>query len=373
MHKTKWMLLAVVVLIVAIGTVAAGIPLCSYSSPRSSLSDLNISFSYQYHQDPYGLTDRNIDEGQLHVDYTRHFDTPDFGYDAAVNNDMNISALSLSSFTMTGQGNLKWYFNPKAPYFALAGGNAKSASNYKTIGLFVKLGIGYGRFTDVTPLAKAMEIDDYLLSHGTISEHLKGIDLQSIAHEIDNIDTYPSIADLLSALREIIESSGVAKPSGLDALDIYEMMQIVQDNSHPRYCGGSISAGLGYEVVNPQDEPRNVLATAAFNYAFTTTPQTQFLVQGTFSGAYAFLQTNQMSFEASFDYTISQILSLSAAYSFFRETYNAVPTDQHDISLNLAFTPISAATITLSLHFVHKPYYLMWSQDISFGIGMKLL
>jgi len=371
--KTTWAAMGVAILLVAIGPVSSAIPLCDYSSPRTSLSDLNISFSYQYHQDPYGLTDRNIDEGQLHIDYTRHFDAPDFGYDAAVTNDMNISALSLSSFAMSGQGNLKWYFNPKAPYFALAGATAKSASTYQTIGLFAKLGIGYGRFTDVTPLAKAMEIDDYLVSHGSITHHLEAIDLQSIAHEIDNIGTYPSIADLLSALREIVESSGVAKPTGLDALDIYEMMQIVQDNSHPRYCGGSISAGLGYEIVNAQGEPRNVLATVTFNYAFTTTPQAQFLVQGTFSGAYDFLQTNQMSVQASYDYMISQILDVSAAYAFSRETYGGEPTDQHDISLKVDFTPISAATVSLELHFVHKPYYLKWSQDVSFQIGMKLL
>jgi hypothetical protein len=371
--KKTWAAMGTVLCLLVFGTVATAIPLCDYSSPRTSLSDLNISFSYQYHQDPYGLTDRNIDEGQLHIDYTRHFDSPNFGYDAAVANDMNISALSVSSFAMSGQGNVKWYFNPEAEYFALAGGTAKSASSYKSLGLFVKLGLGYGRFTDVTPLAKAMEIDDYLLSHGSITRHLEAIDLQSIAHEIDNINTYASVADLLSALREIIESSGVAKPSGLDALDIYEMMQIVQDNSHPRYCGGSFSLGLGYEILNPQNEPRNVLATAAFNYAFTTTPLVQFLVQGTFSGAYDFLQTNQMSLQASYDYMISRIVDIAASYSFSRETYSGTPTDEHDISLNVTFTPISAANITLSMHFVHKPYYLKWSQDISFQIGMKLL
>jgi hypothetical protein len=355
------------------GVVAAAIPLCDYSSPRTDLSDLTVDFAYHYHNDPYGLSERDIDEGQLQIDYTHHFDSPDFGFDAAVKNDMKISTSALSAFLVTAEGDLKRYFTADAPYFGFAGASAKSASSYETIGLFVKLGVGYGRFIDVTPLAKAMKIDAYLLGKGSISDHLEGIDLQAIAHEIDNIDTYDSLSDLLKVLGQIIEGSGFVKEGGLDALDAYEMAQIIEDNRHTRYCGGSVNMWIGYEILDPMKGPHDILATASFNYAFTTTPQAQLLVKGNFSGAYEILRTNQIDVTACYDYVISDRLSLSLVYSFSRETWDGIPTDKHSLAFDILLTPVEGAQVSLGARFGHEPYFLEWSQDITFQIGMKLL
>ncbi len=362
-----------VVLAVVSLAVSAAVPLCNYRAPNSDIDDLGISFSYHYYNDPYGLSERDIDSGQLLLDYSRRHDSPDLGYDIAVKNDMQISTVALSSFLINAQGNFKRYFSPDQPFFGLAGVTAKSASSYKTIGLFAKLGVGYGRFTDVTPLAKAIEIDTYLFKQESITSHMEEIDLQSLAHEIDNADTYKSMDALLSSLQDIIEGSGFVRATGLNTLDMYKIAQIVQDNSHPRYCGGSFSVGLGYELINPMQEKNNLLATASFDYAFTTTPKAQFLVQGNFSGAYDFLRTNQMAIQTSYDYMIANWLAASAAYSFSRETWDGVPTDKHELSLDITFTPVKDASIVLSMHFTHEPYYLKWKQDITFQIGMKLL
>lgn len=365
--------LFLVVLAVVSVAASGAVPLCDYSAPRSDINDLGISFSYHYYNDPYGLSDRDIDSGQLLINYSRRHDSPDFGFDISVKNNMQISTVALSSFLINAQGNLKRYFSPDQPFFGIAGVTAKSASSYKTIGLFAKLGVGYGRFTDVTPLAKAIEIDAYLFKQGSISSHLEEIDLKALAHEIDNLKTYKSINALLGALQDIIEGSGLARPSGLNALDIYEMAQIVQDNSHPRYCGGSASIGLGYEILDPMEETNNLLATASLDYAFATTPKAQFLLRSTFSGAYNFLKTNQIDVQTSYDYMISDLLAASVVYSFSRETWDGVPTDKHELALDLTFTPVKNANIVLSIHLEHEPYFLEWKQEIKFQIGMKLL
>jgi len=362
------------VLLVAVSVAVSGaVPLCGYRAPNSDIDNLGISFSYRYHNDPYGLSERDVDEGQLLIDYSRRHDSPDFGFDVAVKNDMQISTVALSSFLINAQGNIKRYFSPDQPFFGMAGASAKSASSYKTIGLFAKLGIGYGRFTDVTPLAKAIEIDAYLLEQGAIKSHLEESDLEGLAHEIDNIDKYESIDALLKGLQEIIDSSLLLRPSGLNALNIYRMAQIVQDNSHPRYCGGSFSVGLGYELIDPMQESNDLLATASVDYAFTTTPKAQFLLRGNFSGAYDFLRTNQMDITTSYDYIVADWLAASVAYSFSRETWDGVPTDKHALSLDVTFTPVKDANIVLSMHFAHEPYFLEWKQEITFQIGMKLL
>ncbi len=360
-------------LLVLVGIPATTIPLCDYSSPRTDIVDLVIDFTYRYHNDPYKLRDRDIDEGRLLIDFTRHFDSPDFGFNITARTDMKISTVALSSFSIVAEGDLKRYFVAGAPHFGVAGIRARSASAYKTIGLFARLGIGYGRFTDVTPLAKAIKINDYLLEQGSISEYLPRIDLLAIAHEIDNIDTYESLSDLLRVLRQIIEGSGVVRIGGLDALDVYEMARIVEDDRHPRFCGGSVSVGIGYEILDPMKGRNDILATATFNYALITTPQTQLLINGSFSGAYDFLATNQIRITTSFDHIINDRVSISLHHVFSRETWDAIPTDKHDLSIDLVLTPVEGAYVVLGMQFSHRPWFLELSKDITFRIGIDLL
>jgi hypothetical protein len=361
--------LLLVVALVGMGT----IPLCDYQSFNTDISDLDIGFSYHYHNDPYGLSEQDVSEGELHIGYDRLYDSPDFGFDITVINDMNISTLTLSSFLVTGEGNLRRYFTTDAPYFGIAGVSARSASSYETIGLFVKIGIGYGRFTNVTPLAKAIKIDAYLYEKESISAHLDQTVLKSLAYEIDNIDTYDSMLDLLGALQQIIEGPSTSELKQLDALDVYEMARIVEDKDYTRYCGGSMNVGIGYEILDPMGRSNDLLATAAFNYAFTTTPQAQFLIKGIFSGTYDFLRTNQIEITACYDYVISNFVSLSSKYSFSRVTWDGTATDKHNLKFDLILTPVEGANITLGFQFGHEPYFLEWSQDIKFTIGMSLL
>lgn len=366
-------LLLFVVLLLLVGLGGGAIPVCEYRSPLTDLADLGISFSYNYHNDPYGLSDQDRNFGQLNVDYTRLYDSPDIGFTISAQNEMTISVLRLSSYLITAEGNLKRYLAPGASFFGFAGVNGKSDSSYEAIRLAIALGIGYGRFADVTPLAKAMNIDDYLVKHESITKHLDGLDLEAIAFEVDSIDTYDSLADLLAVVQEIIEGTGRAKAGGLDALDIYEMGRIIADDDHPRYCGGDIKLGLGYELVDPFGGPNDLLATAAFNYAFTITPQVQFLAQGTFSGSTEIFQTHQVEVALGYDYVLTDTIDIYASYGFLRETWVGVSTDINTISLEVELTPIETAQVVLGMHFSHEPYFLEWSADISLLMSMDLL
>ncbi len=353
--------------------VGFGMPLCNYHAPVSDLSNLGMSFSYHYYNDPYGLHDQDINAGSFQVHYTRIYDSPDFGYDFAAKNDMTISVLSLSTYNVNADGSVKRYLSPDRDFFGFAGVCGKTASNYETIGISVNLGLGYGRFANVTPLAKAIEIDSYLVARGSLADHLSDIDLQALAHEIDNASTYPTTADLLSALQEIVEGSGLVKEGGLDALDISEMGNIVRDNTHSRYCGGEAKLGLSYEILDPMGGANDLFATASFNYAFTATPRSQFLIQGSITGPLDIVKEHELSAAASYDYLISDFLSFSGSYTFVQEARPGEVDDSHKITINLDFTPIRTARITLEMMFEHEPYYLEWSQEVRLSIGTDLL
>ncbi|MEA3356737.1 MAG: hypothetical protein U9Q23_05345 [Candidatus Bipolaricaulota bacterium] len=361
-----------ILILLAFFVAAGGMSVCDYHSPRTDLTDLGISFSYYYYNDPYDIARRNTDAGQLSVSYTKLFDSPYFGYDLSLNNDMIISVLQVSSFHTIAEGNFKYYFNYERPYFGFAGVKGESDSSYETIGLSANVGIGYGRFTDVTPLVKAMAIDDYLLRKGSTIEGLHQVDLETIAHEIDSIETYDSVAGLLEALQAIIEGTGLTG-GGLDALDVYKMGKIIEGGEHSRYCGGEAKLGLEYELVNPHGEPKGLLATVSLNYAFTTTPKAQFLVRAGVSGSYDIINTHQLDVALGYDYSITDTVSLNSSYSFAREVWGGESSNSHQLSLDFLWTPMESAHVTLSLSARYEPYYLEWEQEASLEMGMDLL
>jgi len=355
-------------------SVQAAIPLCDYQSPLTNLSNLTLNFSYQFHNDPYGLEANDVSQGQFGVDYVRLYDSPEYGFDVALQNDMMISAEDLSTYTITADTNYKRYFVAEQDIFAFAGASIRSSSSFLKLGLSFSLGVGSGRFTDVTPLAKATRIVDFLVERGSLSDPLHPEDLKRLALEIGSEASYDSLAELLEVVQEVIEDSRmVARIGGLDALDISEITRFIQEEGFARYCGWDLKVGLGYELLDPSGGVNDLLISGAFNYALATTPKAQFLIEGSVSGATDFLTTHRMDFTGSYDYLISNLLSLNAAYDFARETWGGEPTDKHRISLEFVLTPVETAKVVAGVFLEHRPYFLEWSTDVTLSIQMDLL
>jgi len=365
--------LAVLAGLVVVTVAAQAVPLCDYRSPLTDLSDLLMSFSYQYVNDPYGSKERDINAGQFRVDYKRLFDTPEYGFDIELSNKLDISLLGDSAYLTSADGSYKRYLTPDEDAFAFAGASARSSSSFSSLGVSINAGLGLGRFTDVTPLALATRIDDDLFRRQKLTSHLRAADLQILAYEIGGRDTYLTQADLLLAVEQIIESSGFAKSGTLDAFDMSRIDDYLSDTGFTRYCGWDAKVGVGYEILDPSGGPRDILLTGAFNYAFTTAPDAQFLVNGSFSGPADLFTTNRVDLDAEYDFIVSQFLNLKAKYTFSRETWASSPTDVHRIDVEAVLTPLESADVSLSLSLEHKPYYLEWSVDIRLGISIQLL
>jgi len=368
----RWFFLSLA-LVVGIGVAGVSIPLCEYQSPLTDLSSLVLSFAYQYHNDPYGLENYDVNDGLFGTEYVRLYDTPEFGFDISLQNEMLISTVDISTFATVADGNYKRYFSSEDDYFAYAGARVRSSSSFEAVGLSFNVGLGYGRFTDVTPLAKAVRIDEYLVGRGSLTAHLHAVDQQIIAREIGSAASYGSLADLLAVVLEIIEGSGLVRTGGLDALDISEITQFIQERGFSRYCGWDLKFGLGYAVLDPSGGGNDLLVTGAFNYAFTTTPKVQFLVQGSFSGPIELIETNRIDLTIGYDFLIAEFLNLGAAYDFSRETWAGEPTDIHQVTFDLVLTPVDTANVVLGVSLEHRPYYLEWSVDVQLSIQMDLL
>jgi hypothetical protein len=366
-------LVTLVAVLTAVAPAALAIPLCEYRSPETDLADLAIGFAYQYYNNPFGLHDRDVNEGQFNVDYVRLYDRPEYGFDISFHNEMSVSVFDVSSHNTSADGNYRRYFAAQGDTFAFAGATARSSSSFQSLGLTLGFGVGAGRFVDVTPLARATRIDDYLVARGSLVNHLHPVDLQILADEIGSLRTYDSLAALVEAVQDVLEGSGNIRVSGLDALDISEITRLIQEEGFSRYCGWDLRIGLGYEVLDPSGGENDLLVTGGFDYAFATTPNEQFLVQGTFSGLPNLLETNRVDVTIAYDWILSDLLALTAAYDFSRETWVSEPTDTNRISLDATLKPLSTAEVTFSVVFEHRPYFTEWEVDLQLSIGIELL
>jgi len=366
-------LILAVLLAAATGLTAFPVPLCDYRSPVTDLADLSLGFAYQYHNDPFGLRDRDINEGEFTVEYIRLFDRPEYGFNVGIRNDMSISVLDVSTYTTLADGSYKRYFSSEQDFFAFAGAIARSSSSFQSLGLTVNLGVGFGRFVDVTPLALATRIDEFLVERGSLTDHLHPVDLQILADEIGSESAYDSLATLLAAAQDVIEGSTSIRVGGLDALDIAEITRLLQAEGFSRYCGWDIRLGLGYEILDPSGGQNDLLVTGSFNYAFATTPNEQFLVQGSLSGQPDFLETNRIDVTVGYDCLLSDFFSLTTSYDFSRETWGGEATDIHRIALDLTLEPLDTAQVTFGVVLEHRPYYVEWNVDLRLTIGIDLL
>jgi hypothetical protein len=91
------------------------------------------------------------------------------------------------------------------------------------------------------------------------------------------------------------------------------------------------------------------------------------------SGPPDFLTTNRIDFTGSYDFFISEFLSIDATYDFSRETWADQPTDTHQMTINLKLSPIETASVVASVYMEYRPYYLEWNTDIKLSIQMDLL
>jgi len=347
-------------------------PLCDYQSPRTNLSDLTLDFSYQYHNDPFGVESRDISQGQFGVDYVRLFDIPEYGFDISFANTMIVSADDRSSYMITADGNYKRYFSIEQDIFAYAGARLRSSSSYQRLGLSFDLGVGTGRFTDVTPLATATRINDFLVDRGSLTSDLHAIDLQVLAVEIGS-SAYESQAALLAVIQEVIESSGFVRLGGLDALDMADITRFIQEEGFSRYCGWDLKIGLGYELLDPSGGDNDLLFSGALNYALATTPKAQLLVQGSFSGPPEILLTHRIDMIGSYDYLISSFLAARATYNFSRETWVGETTDTHYMSLEFTLSPVQTANVVVGISLEHRSFFDEWNVDVQLSIQMDLL
>ena len=137
--------------------------LCEYRSLESAIADSRLSFSYRYYDDA-ATPVIDVNSGRLAATYEALSDSPNFGVSVAASCEFALSGFVPDGVAAGARNVVRLYPWGEGILFLFGGMEAAAATGLVQPGLDARAGLGLGRFTDVTPLAKAMEINETLVA-----------------------------------------------------------------------------------------------------------------------------------------------------------------------------------------------------------------
>ena len=365
MKTMRVLLLGVVLLAVSVSSY--GLALCDYHSPVTSLTGAGLSFGYRYFNDG-GTPDVDVNSGRVGLGFDSLFDSPNIGYSFSGNAEIALSEFMPVSWLGQGAGTFRYYVTEGMPFFAYGG--AEGSVSPGIMGLEIRAGVGYGRFSDVTPLAKSLTIEAELMELEAIVDPLPDEILMSIAEVIGREVEYATLKELVADIEALIEgASGV----DLDARALLTIEEVVLEVGDDRKCGWAIQGGIGYELIDPLGGDRDIVLAASADAAFASGPDDQLLFHASFSGPFEIMDENTLSASFDYEYQLTEDSRLLADYALQR--LQAAPGDvriYHAASMTLSFN-LGGADIGLQVGLSRDPADPDWSTDISISAAMDLL
>lgn len=367
--KRTFVLVLLSCLLTGVLAVGAPLSLCDYHSPETSLSNMDLSFNYRYFDDP-ATGGVDVSSGGVSLGYNRLYDSPDMGFSIAGTGKVNLTNLSVTGGVGQGSGTLRYYFTQEMPVFGFGGVEGSIATGQSQPGVDLRVGLGYGRFSDVTPLAKAFRIQQGLLALGAITDRLPDDVLMAIATDIGRQVEYAETKELVAAIETLIEDASGAT---LDARALLSIEDEILATGDERYCGWAVQGGVGYELVDPFGGGRDPLLTLSADAAFAPEPGSQLLFRASASGPFNIIAENTLTVTASYDYTLSEDTTLIANYNLQRvQPLGQNATDSQAASLSVAFN-LGGANVSLQLAVTKGVGALDWSKEITIAAKMDLL
>lgn len=362
---------AVVAVVVSAGVVGLAGPLglCDYKSPLTELTSLWLSGYYRYLDSP-ATPGAEVNAGRVAINFSRLYDSPNLGYTFSGLGEAGFTGLALSAVTTQASGTLRLYFQEGAAHFGFLGFEAGLATGQPQLGLRVSGGIGTGRFTDVTPLAKAFRIQSMLLGRKAIPAALPDGTLLAIAKEIGRRLEYAEVKDLVAAVVRLIETAAKVK---LDARTVLMVEDEILAVGRDRYCGWALQAGIGYEVMDPYRGPQDLVVTASADAAYAPEVDSQLLLRAALAGPFDIVNQHVLTVTLSYE----RILGPASLFQG-NAVAQRVKAAGEDAALSVSGTvqvsfSIGMANIGISLSLSKAADQTDWTKDLTLSLAMKLL
>lgn len=349
---------------------ARGLAPCDYRSPITALTDARLLLSYRYYNDA-ATPVIDVNSGRISLDYDQIFDSPNYGFSLVGSGELTLEAFVPSSWLGQGTFTFRMYPFRTALFFGYGGLEASMVNSQPQPGLDVRIGLGVGRFSDVTPLAKAILIESKLLALQSIIDPLPDAILLAIASVLGRAAEYESVRAMVVDIESVIEP--VAGGVQLGAPGLLSIEEIIVRGEYERRCGWAIQGGLGYELIDPYGGEQNLVMAGSADAALATSPDDQLLFHASFSGPFEFLEENTINGSISYAYQLSEDSTMVAGYSMQR-VKPAGQSARLSQSAHLALTfDLGGVDVGTKVSLTRDAADPGWSIDINLSASMDLI
>ena len=343
--------------------------LCDYRTPETDLSSLFLTFFYNYFNAPETPI-ADVSSGRFAFTFSRVLDSPDLGISIGSTNEFTLSRLELTRAIGDAFATARYYLDSDAPLFVFGETQATYASAQAVPGLELRLGGGYGRLTDVTPLAKAIRIGQVLLDDQAIDEALPEEILLQAAALIGQESEYRSVGDAVAAIAPVIEEASGVPLSARSLLSIAE--EIVRTGDE-RQCGWAVQAGFGYEVTRRFGETRNLLLTLSSNLARPLDLGAQLVARFDISGPLRLASANASSISMAYTRQLTPATLLVAEYAAQRfKKFDQPATSSETIKIQLVFE-LGKLDLSANLSLTRGTPLRAWAESLVVSARVDLI
>jgi len=357
------------VLLWTVGIVAGAVSICDYKSPETSLTDARLSLSYRYYDDA-ATEGIEANSGRFAADYDQLYGSPNYAYSITGSAELSLNDFMPAGWLGQAGATFRYYPMEDSLLFAFGDMQATVATGQLRPGVEVRFGGGWGRFYDVTPMAKAMRMQRELFDLGVLSNDLSDDVLMAIAGIIGRAIEYETVKDLVADIETLVEADTAVE---LDAQATLTLEEIVQQAGDDRQCGWAVQAGIGYELIDPFGNPQNIIVAGSADAAFAFGPDDQIKVYADASGPFDILNEHTLSAGASYEVAISGDTTFIADYALQQvKPLGADPNLSHAADFSLSFD-LGGADILLQVALTRDAAAPGWSLDISVSAAMDLL
>ncbi len=292
------------------------LPPCAYTPAESLFSQLTLQGNLRSERD---VSSPSSLGGELTANFTRLFASTPSAYSLGGTADLSIGTTG-PALKLNGSGDFMRFIEDDR--FAVA---ALKVNYTGTSGLEIDLtgGLGVGRFRDVTPLAKAIRIQDDLLDRGILLAPFTDETLETLAQEIGRVGA--TVSDQLAVLEQAIVATGLVKGNALGARGLLAMENILASSGDARLCGWDFQARVGGAVIGlPSPTPSEVVALQA-RCARAPDPVSQWTASVQWMSGFSPLRRYLVTATLSYGRRVAEGFRLVATYDFTRDDQWSTP------------------------------------------------